>query len=227
MRSNGTALSCSFCDPGLMHMEIGIPLLHEQSHLDNGRGAVFLAGTIFPQSAENLTGDRINVGIVFMFAFKEIIGTIVITDGSVPLHHVIAVHKQMFHVGVEIVHQNIQVTKNMVVVKSVFHTVIRIQPVICSGLGAGIQDSSVCQEPVNVVAGKGDLPIRQYLGKELFQMQIMIDLLERKITDILQLGFGGNIPGSNELLFEVDLELKLNFSLFHLLIEQPDLLLCV
>ena len=73
-----------------------------------------------------------------MFAFEEVIGAIVIADGSVPLDYVIAVRKQMFHVDVEIVHQNIQMTKNMLVVKSVFHAVIRIQSVICPGLGAGV-----------------------------------------------------------------------------------------
>jgi hypothetical protein len=35
-----------------------------------------------------------------MFAFEEVIGAIVIADGSVPLDYVIAVRKQMFHVGV-------------------------------------------------------------------------------------------------------------------------------
>ena len=162
-----------------------------------------------------------------MFAFKEIIGTIVITDGSIPFYHVIAVYKQMFHIGVEIVHQNIQMTKNMVVVECVFRAVIRIQPVICSGLGAGIQNSSVCQEPVNVIAGEGDLPIRKYLSKEFFQMQIMVNLLEGEIADIFQLGSGGYISGSNQLLFKVDFELNLNSSFFYLLIKQPDMLLCV
>ena len=80
----------------------------------------------------------------------------------------------------------------------------------------------------NIYPGiQGNLPFRQYLRKEFFQMQIMVNLLEREIADIFQPGFGSYIPGSYQLLFEVDLELNLNFAFFDLLIEQPDLLLCI
>ena len=56
-------------------------------------------------------------------------------------------------------------------------------------------------------------------------MQIMINLLKRKIADVFQLGFGSDIPGCHQLLFEVDFELNLNLAFFHLFIKQSDLLL--
>ena len=95
------------------------------------------------------------------------------------------------------------------------------------GVRKRVMRDTTWEIPVNVIAGKGDLPICQYLGKEFIQMQIMVNLLEGEISDIFQPGLGGYIPGSNQLLFEIDLELNFHFAFFDLFIKQPDLLLCV
>lgn len=69
--------------------------VHKESHLHNGIWTVLLAGAVFPQTAQHFTGHRIDIDIVFLFAFKEVIRTVKITNCLVPFYNVIAVDEQM------------------------------------------------------------------------------------------------------------------------------------
>lgn len=162
-----------------------------------------------------------------MFTFKEIIGAVKVANRSVAFYDVVTVEEEMFHILVEVVIENIQMPENMLVVKIAFHAIVSVDLVICTPLGTGVKDSAISQEPIDIITGKGDLPVCKNRIEEFFQIQCLINLLQHKVTDVFHLGSGSDISGSDELLIEINFELDLSLAFLVLLIVFCYLLLSV
>jgi len=160
-----------------------------------------------------------------MFAFEEIICAVKVANRGVPFHHVIAVNKQMLHVCIEIVMENIQMSENVMVVKIILHSIVGVDSVVGSPFRPGIQNPTIGKKPVNVIAWESDLPISQYCFKEFLQIKRLVDPLKHKVANILHLRLGCDISGSNQLLIEVDFELNLSLAFLVLPIILLDLFL--
>ena len=87
--------------------------------------------------------------------------------------------------------------------------IIGIQPIPGTILGTGIKNPGVCQEPIDVIAVKGHLPVSGDLGKEIFQIQLPHNVLQEKVTGIN----GGRLGSFPVCLFDSLIKITGKFNL--------------
>ena len=165
------------------HTDRDSSLIHEQSHLDNWIRTMFLAAPILAQSFQNLSGNRINVLIVWFFRFKIEIGAVIVHDRSLPGNNIVALLVEPGQIIVIMFLQHIHKPHNMLVGK-IRLLIIGIQPIPSTVLGTWIENPRIGQKTIDIIAVVSHLSIRGYLRKELFQIQLPNNVLQKKVSGI-------------------------------------------
>ena len=137
-----------------------------------------------------------------------------------------AVLIQPFKISVGIVLQNIKKAQDLMIL-DVRLLKEGIQMITRAILGAGIQNSAVCKELIDLVIVERITPICCMNVEKLIQAQLIVNVLKIKVANVLQRRAGGVIGSLVNFFVEINRDLNRLFSLPGIFIHPGDQLLAV